>query len=167
VAHTKNQLLLVVLTFISMRRVFNNRIELNLEYWMYIGLNSLADDTTQSWHSEEPFIYSNWFTGEPGDFAQDCGAIQEEINLFRNNALKWTDVRCDLWSVGLCELPLTRDSYASCPSNKPFFHGVRKECIACTSQGEWLMNGHCYRQMGSFTRTFDEANALCESSYVS
>jgi len=75
------------------------------EDW-WIGMNDIATEGTWVWESGEAVGFTNWGSGEPGNYSAgsyDCGVIEDGSAPFEDPE-EWADRPCDNDKPYICEL---------------------------------------------------------------
>ena len=78
----------------------------NDTYW--IGLTDKDSEGVFEWSNGEPVTYTNWYPGEPNDFAagEDCVIINWHFSQGNTTAQgDWNDVPLEANQVGIIEMP--------------------------------------------------------------
>uniref|UniRef100_A0A673W116 Macrophage mannose receptor 1 n=1 Tax=Salmo trutta TaxID=8032 RepID=A0A673W116_SALTR len=113
---------------------------------LWIGLNDQRNALLFEWTDRSHVTFSHWQTGEPSHGAN----LQEDCVLIRGKDGKWADNLCEKTYGYMCKKKA---------STKP-----EDNCFCIFVIKGWIRYGsYCYN-IGSETKTFDEAKQTCQQS---
>uniref|UniRef100_A0A673W8U7 Mannose receptor C-type 1 n=1 Tax=Salmo trutta TaxID=8032 RepID=A0A673W8U7_SALTR len=116
---------------------------------LWIGLNDQRNALLFEWTDRSHVTFSHWQTGEPSHGAN----LQEDCVLIRGKDGKWADNLCEKTYGYMCKKKA---------STKPVAGAPEEDSPGCKLG--WIRYGsYCYN-IGSETKTFDEAKQTCQQS---
>ncbi|XP_067107531.1 macrophage mannose receptor 1 [Osmerus mordax] len=116
---------------------------------LWIGLNDQQNHNLFEWSDRSHVTFAQWQMGEP---SHDTN-FQEDCVLIRGKDGKWADIMCEKTHGYICKKKA---------SIKPP-EGATEEVISGCKTG-WIRFGiYCYN-IGSETKTFEEAKTICQKS---
>ncbi|CAB1349515.1 unnamed protein product [Coregonus sp. 'balchen'] len=116
---------------------------------LWIGLNDQRNALLFEWTDRSHVTFSHWQAGEPSHGAN----LQEDCVLIRGKDGKWADNLCEKTYGYICKKKA---------STKPVAGAPEEDSPGCKLG--WIRYGsYCYN-IGSETKTFDEAKQTCQKS---
>ncbi|XP_022330695.2 macrophage mannose receptor 1-like isoform X2 [Crassostrea virginica] len=119
---------------------------------VWIGANCREEEVGYQWSDGKPFVYYNWFPGEP-DHVTD--GDEECVAMFISNA-KWTDRSCGQLHPAVCEKP-----NPSKEKSKPVTQHQVTQVVDGYCPTGWIPHlNNCFLIQNQ-TATWDQASSLC------